>query len=110
MATLTIRNLPDEVRDRLRVVAAKQGRSMEAEARHILQQACVGQPAQLSNDEADAIAGNVQAALARYKPADVSVVDELIAERRQESRDETLEALRDGPFIAPDTADSTPNR
>ena len=33
MATLTIRNLPDEVRDRLRVAAAKNGRSMEAEAR-----------------------------------------------------------------------------
>jgi Arc-like DNA binding domain len=36
MATLTVRNLPDEVRDALRVRAAQRGRSMEAEARAIL--------------------------------------------------------------------------
>jgi plasmid stability protein len=39
MATLTIRNLPDRIRDRLRVRAAKRGVSMEAEARNILAQA-----------------------------------------------------------------------
>lgn len=36
MATLTIRNLPDEVRDQLRRVAAERGRSMEEEARQAL--------------------------------------------------------------------------
>ncbi len=36
MATLLIRNLDDSVRDKLRVRAAKRGRSMEAEAREIL--------------------------------------------------------------------------
>lgn len=36
MANLTIRNLPDDVRDRLRLRAAEHGRSMEAEAREIL--------------------------------------------------------------------------
>lgn len=36
MATLTIRNLPENVRALLRVNAARNGRSMEAEARHIL--------------------------------------------------------------------------
>ena len=39
MATLTIRDLDDEVRDRLRVRAAQHGRSMEAEARVILRDA-----------------------------------------------------------------------
>jgi plasmid stability protein len=39
MATLTIRNLPDDVRDRLRVRAAKAGVSMEAEVRSILARA-----------------------------------------------------------------------
>lgn len=39
MATLTIRNLPDEVHTRLRVRAAKAGVSMEAEARSLLEQA-----------------------------------------------------------------------
>lgn len=41
MATLTIRNLPDHVRDRLRIRAAHNGRSMEAEARMILEESLV---------------------------------------------------------------------
>lgn len=36
MATLTIRNLPDAIRDRLRVRAAQKGRSTEAEVRSLL--------------------------------------------------------------------------
>ena len=36
MPTLTIRNLDTEVRDQIRVHAAKHGRSMEAEVREIL--------------------------------------------------------------------------
>jgi antitoxin FitA len=36
MSTLTIRNLDDDVKARLRVRAAQNGRSMEAEAREIL--------------------------------------------------------------------------
>ena len=39
MASLTIRNLPSAVKERLRVRAAERGRSMEAEARTILQSA-----------------------------------------------------------------------
>jgi plasmid stability protein len=39
MATLTIRNLPDEVHRALRVRAAQHGRSTEAEVRDILEQA-----------------------------------------------------------------------
>jgi plasmid stability protein len=38
MATLTIRNLNDEVKRKLRVRAASHGRSMEAEARLLLSQ------------------------------------------------------------------------
>lgn len=41
MATLTIRKLPDKVRDSLRVIAAKNGRSLESEAREILAAASV---------------------------------------------------------------------
>jgi antitoxin FitA len=37
VATLTIRGLDDETRNRLRVRAARNGRSMEAEVRAILQ-------------------------------------------------------------------------
>lgn len=36
MATMTIRNLDDDVKARLRVQAAQHGRSMEEEARNIL--------------------------------------------------------------------------
>ena len=39
MASITIRNLDDEVKIRLRVRAASHGRSMEEEARHILRDA-----------------------------------------------------------------------
>ena len=36
MATLTVRNLPDEALAKLRVRAAEHGRSMEAEARDLI--------------------------------------------------------------------------
>lgn len=39
MAVMTIRNLDDEVRDKLRIRAAHNGRSMEAEVWTILEQA-----------------------------------------------------------------------
>jgi len=43
MASITIRNLDDDVKRRLRVRAAEHGRSMEEEARDILRQV-VGHP------------------------------------------------------------------
>jgi plasmid stability protein len=43
MASITIRNLDDDLKRRLRVRAAENGRSMEEEAREILRQA-LGQP------------------------------------------------------------------
>ncbi|HMO45377.1 MAG TPA: plasmid stabilization protein [Rubrivivax sp.] len=42
MASITIRNLDDELKARLRVRAAQQGRSMEEEARVLLRQALDG--------------------------------------------------------------------
>ncbi|EIC85807.1 plasmid stabilization protein [Serratia sp. M24T3] len=42
MATLTIRNLDDEVKDLLRLAAARNGHSMEEEARIILRQVLQG--------------------------------------------------------------------
>ena len=43
MASITIRNLDDDLKRRLRVLAAENGRSMEAEVREILRKA-VEQP------------------------------------------------------------------
>ena len=42
MATLTIRNVDDTIKERLRVLAATHGHSMEEEARLILKQAVGG--------------------------------------------------------------------
>ena len=48
MATLTVRNLGDDVVRRLRIRAAEQGRSAEAEHRALLREALVGdEPAHL---------------------------------------------------------------
>ena len=43
MSAITVRKLPDDVKQRLRMRAAAHGRSMEAEAREILVQA-LGEP------------------------------------------------------------------
>ncbi|MDG2520314.1 hypothetical protein P7B02_02080 [Caulobacter segnis] len=42
MATLTVRNIDNEVKERLRVQAARHGRSMEEEVRAILKRAVGG--------------------------------------------------------------------
>ena len=54
MASITVRNLEEPVKARLRVRAAGHGRSMEEEARHILCAALTGDAASSSN-LADAI-------------------------------------------------------
>lgn len=80
MAILNIRNLPDEVHARLRLRAAKAGRSMEAEARAILTAVCLEEaakrPATDLQDWVDTLYG-------QHKPRDV--VETLIQERRQEA-------------------------
>jgi plasmid stability protein len=88
MAALTIRNLPDEVRDELRVRAAKNGRSMEAEVRAILEAACT-QPAKVSLAE---VQKWVDQLYGDKKPK--HVVEDLIAERRREARREEREGRR----------------
>ena len=52
MATMTIRNLDDQLKQRLRVRAATHGRSMEDEARDILRTALAIQPSAPSLIEA----------------------------------------------------------
>jgi antitoxin FitA len=54
MASITIRNLDDRLKGRLRVRAAQHGRSMEDEVRHILRVALAEAPRQPAN-LADAI-------------------------------------------------------
>jgi hypothetical protein len=80
MALLNIRNLPDHVHRRLRIRAAKAGRSMEAEARAILAAACETESA---TDDGIDLPGWVNRLYGRKKPK--NVVDEFIAERRNET-------------------------
>lgn len=83
MPVLTIRNLPADVHARLRVRAARAGRSMEAEARAILTVACMEsesrRPASVLQDWVD----ELYAARRARK-----VVESLIAERRREAAKE----------------------
>jgi plasmid stability protein len=92
MPSLTIRNLDGEVKARLRVRAARNGRSMEAEAREVLA-AAVSEPEELSVAALEEIVRDIQAAFAPYRIPKVSVVDELIAERRLEAWTERVVSM-----------------
>jgi plasmid stability protein len=83
MATLTIRNLPDDVHQALRRRAADNARSMEAEAREVLRRA-VAPDAPSPADRAAALAALRRhgTEAKRRLPPGWSLVDELIAERR----------------------------
>lgn len=83
MATLNVRNLPEKVRDKLRVRAARAGRSMEAEAREILKTATLNSRRTVSAPELQRF---VDRLYANGRPA--GVVDDLIRERRKEAEAE----------------------
>lgn len=100
MATLTIRNLSDDVHAALRVRAAKHGRSMEEEVRVLIAEATAQELAarpepavgvQLA--KADAAAENLREALraANGGRLPVGMVEVLIAERRAEVAREEAE-------------------
>jgi antitoxin FitA len=106
MATLTIRNLPDETHKALRMKAAANGRSVESELRRIVGEAVAAAPdmekylQNLRETQREAAAFAVPGLLAS---------DELIAERHLEAWKETVESnewlaerarSRKGPFIA----------
>jgi plasmid stability protein len=83
MAVLTIRNLPDEVRERLRRRAARAGHSMEAEVRAILARASA-EPEQRKS--AEVLRDWVRKHYGPNLPK--NVVDDFIAERRREAERE----------------------
>ncbi|WP_435170390.1 FitA-like ribbon-helix-helix domain-containing protein [Falsirhodobacter sp. 1013] len=67
MASITIRNLDDGIKQRLRVRAAEHGRSMEEEAREILREV-VAEPRQPVN-----LAAMIRSRVAAYGGADLSL-------------------------------------
>ena len=85
MATLTIRKMPDHVRDALRLRAAKNGRSVEAEAREILAAASSGAKAAKPVDPDKAFAklrASIRKANGGKMPT--GVVDAFLRERRRD--------------------------
>ncbi|HEY1710842.1 MAG TPA: hypothetical protein VGG10_21435 [Rhizomicrobium sp.] len=93
MATLTIRNLPDPTQRALKRRAARNGRSMEAEARAI-----IGAAMQESEQKSKAksLSPEAEAALARLRkifapgPGEPrgKLVDDFLAERRASAANE----------------------
>ena len=83
MAVLTIRNVPEEVQEWLRLRAAHRGTSMEAEARTLLEQASRESQHRPS---ARALQGWVQELYGDDRPD--GVVDELLKERRKQAQKE----------------------
>lgn len=94
MAVITIRNLPDEVRARLRIRASRNGRSTEAEARAIIASA-VNAPSPEEMPEAIARIQNwfVQSKKKRAKTEGEGKVDVFLRDRR---RNAIKEAIDDG--------------
>ena len=88
MAVLNIRKLPEDVHRALRVRAAGNGRSMEAEARAILSEAC--RPMR----PVEEVLAEIRAGLSSAGSGDLrpGLVDGLLAERRRESDEEEAEA------------------
>jgi plasmid stability protein len=82
MASVSIRGLDDEVRDRLRVRAARNGRSMEAEMRSILVEA--------AQEDVSASAGLFTTLLDRF--GELGGVDLKIARRASRPRAADLSA------------------
>jgi plasmid stability protein len=87
MATLTIRNLPEEVHDALRRQAAEHRRSMEAEAREVLQAAIRPRPSEVQRRQAlarlQAMGAEIKAK--RGEPEGWSGTDEFLAEKHLEA-------------------------
>lgn len=86
MATLTIRNLPEDVHDALRRQAAEHRRSMEAEAREVLQAAVARKPTAAERRQAIAElqAMGAEVRVKSGEPEGWSGVDEFLAEKRLE--------------------------
>ena len=83
MGTLTVRNIPAETLARFRVHAAEHGRSMEAEARRLIE-ACSanfgGEPPCSFSEGVDQARAILREALGGELPGDL--VDGLLADRR----------------------------
>lgn len=81
MATLNIRKLPPEIHHELRLRAARHNRSMEAEARAILAEAC--KPRKSPEEVARDVRAWIEETYGVHRPE--GVVDDFIRWRRQQA-------------------------
>lgn len=81
MATLTIRNVPDEVHDALRRRAADNRRSMEAEAREVLAASVAPAAARRAKEDVLEAFWAMRPPLRPGEPEGWSGVDEFLAEK-----------------------------
>lgn len=95
MASLTIRNVADEIHNRLRVRASRNGRSMEAEARAIIAGA-VGAPSPDDLPEAVALLQDWVARSVKKKGKSGGDSNSLDAFLRDRRRNAIREAIEDG--------------
>jgi plasmid stability protein len=72
MATLTIRNIDPEVKKRVRVRAAENGRSMEAELRQIINEA-VGNAPDATQETGRDLAEAIRQRFARYGGVELEI-------------------------------------
>lgn len=96
MANLTIRDFPDDLRDRLRVQATRHGRSMAAEAMRLLIIGLSAEPRADSEDER--AVHDVQAWVATQmadRKAASAAMCELVRDRRREVIAEVIAEGRD---------------
>jgi plasmid stability protein len=90
MATLTVRNLEEDVVRRLHIRAAANGRSAEEEHREILRVALIGDDAQPIDRE------EIAARLAEFRERVAGRGRPSVLELLEESRNERMEALTRG--------------
>lgn len=83
MAALTIRNLSDEIRNQLRIAAAKNGRSTEAEARAVLTDQFASNSGHENAEDIRQRLLRVQEDFAKHLPDRPRLSDEFLAERRR---------------------------
>ncbi len=92
MATLTIRNVPDDVHKGLRVRAAENGRSVEEEIRRILAEQVLPATEYRNPKTSEEIDAAVKRAQEFFAPmADTYSVDQYLEEKRAEARRERAE-------------------
>lgn len=85
MATLTVRNLADDIVRRLRIRAAEHGRSAEAEHREILRQALTGDDDRLAQRQlaAERLAEFRRRTAGRGSPSAAELLAEVRGERSE---------------------------